>query len=384
MLQRTTLAYLALGAGLSAQTPVSIRDGNVYFDHTSYATSRTDIGGYCNFSAGANDHAYQSSWYYALATDANGSAFNTSGGQMTVGVSADNRTAELLWLNVDNRNFSAVLNNSVYSTGATSGISAQTMTITNNTGAPLAINIYAYLDLDVNNTSGGDTAQQEPTLPTGNHSVTDGVTLWHTANGFNNWAVGAYANLRGSILAGFGGTPWVPGNGGLPFGPGDYTSVFHWQVTIAPGGSQSFETMIADTAIPASQRTARTSTFCTAKAGTNGLPAWALTRAFIGGRATLRVENGFTGSPPIVFLGTAPVIIQVPPFGTVCTLPVTTISMPAFDANRVSTLSIQIPALRSLGNAQLHFQALFADPGAAASLAHTEGLTWTLGNYYGN
>ncbi len=384
MQPRTAFLLLPLSAALSAQAPITLTHGPTRFDHNSYSNSTTDIGGYCNFTSSGVDHAYQSSWYYALASDATGSAFNSSGGQLTASVSTDGRTGELLWLNVDQRNFSAVLTNAVYSTGASSGVSAQTMTISNNTGAPLTINVYAYLDLDVNNSAGGDTATQEPSLTAGNHLVTDVITLWHTANGFNNWAVGAYANLRASILAGFGGAPWVPGNAGTPFGPGDYTSVYHWLVTIAPGARQSFETMIADTAMPASQRIARSTTFCNAKTGTNGLPAWALNRAYIGSTANLTIENGFPGSAPIVLLGTAPALIQLPPFGTICTVSVTTINMPAFSAARSSTLPCPIPALSSMGGQQLHFQGFFVDPGAAGSVAHTDGLTWTFGNYHGN
>lgn len=381
---RITVSVFWLCASISAQGPIFVSDGNVRFDYSVYPASTTAVTDRCAFTANGLNHCYASWWYYALASDATGSAFNTSGNQMTAAVSADGRSAELVWLNTDNRNFSAILTNTVYSTGTSSGISAQTMTIINNTGNSLPINIYAYLDLDVNGTLGGDIGAQEATLPTGNHTVQDVVTVWHTANAFNNWAVGTFPSLRGSILAGAGGAPWVPGNAGLPFGPNDYTSVFHWVVTIPPGGSQSFETMIADSAIPASQRVARTVNYCSGKAGTNGVPTWASTRGFIGSSARLRIDNGFTGSAPIVFLGTAQASIPFPPLGTICAIPVTTIAMPAFDGARVSSLAVPIPALRALGNVQLHFQGLFADPGALASLAHTDGMSWTLGNYAGN
>ncbi len=132
MQSRTVFLLLPLSAALSAQTPITLTHGATRFDHNSYANSTTDIGGYCNFTSSGVDHAYQSSWYYALASDATGSAFNSSGGQLTANVSTDGRTGELLWLNVDQRNFSAVLTNAVYSTGANSGVSAQTMTISNN------------------------------------------------------------------------------------------------------------------------------------------------------------------------------------------------------------------------------------------------------------
>jgi hypothetical protein len=376
--------FVLLSPAILAQTPITLRDGNVTYDYNTYPTSPTDLAGYCNFTAGTLDHAYQNTWYYAFAGDTRGAAFNSSGGQLTANLAADGKSSELVWLNVDGRSISAVLSNTVYSTGSNTGISTQEMTVTNNTGAPLTIHIYAYLDLDINNTSGGDSAQAEPSLPNGNHFATDVVSLWYTALGFSNWGVNAYPSLRSSILNGSGGAPWIPGNAGTPFGPGDYTAVYHWMATIGPGASQSFQTMISDGLLPPTQRIARASTFCTAKPGTNGIPAWAVTRPFVGSTATLRVDNGLTGSAPIVFLGTSPAVIPFPPLGTVCTLPVTTFSMPAFDGSRTSVVNLPIPAQRSLGGAQMHFQALFADPGAVASLAHTDGLSWTLGNYYGN
>lgn len=379
---KSVLAALSCLATLAAQSAVSITDANASFSYTGYPTSTTSTVGYCNFAAAAVDHAYQSWWYYAVQGDTRGSALNTAGGQMTATVASDNRSVALDWANVDSRNFAAKLVNRVYSTGAASGISAQALTITNNTGAPLTINLYCYTDLDVAGAS-NDSAAQATGWPTGSHMVQDttGVQCWVMASGFANFDVTAFATARGNVLAGVGGAPYVPANTGLPFGPGDYTSVYHWVVTIAPGASSTQSSLLAITQIPASQRIASATTYCAGKPGTNGVPTWTVDPPFIGAGATLRIENGFPGVAPILFVGASPTSLPIAPYGTVCTVPVNTLAMPVFDGARISSLPVSIPNQASLGAAPVYWQALFLDPGAVASLAHTGGLTWRLGSF---
>ncbi len=377
-----TLLALAVTASLAAQSAVTITDANTTFTYSSYPTATNSTVGYCNFAAATADHAYQSWWYYALQGDANGSALNTAGGQMTASLAADNRSVLLDWPNVDARGFAAQLVNCVYSTGAASGVSAQALTITNNTASPLGLNLYFYTDLDVAGAA-GDSASQHAGWPTGNHMVQDsaGVQCWVMADRFNSFDLTTFAVARGAIINGVGGAPYAPLNNGLPFGPGDYTGVYHWLVSIAPGQSVTQSALLAITQAPASQRIARASTHCVGKPGTHGVPVWALNRPFTGSATSLRIDNGFPGAAPILFLGVAPVAVPYPPFGTVCTFPIATLNMPAFNAARVSSLTIQLPNLASLSAAPLHWQALFLDMGAASFLAHTDGLAWSFGSF---
>lgn len=377
-----TAPFLALGisASLVAQSAVTITDGSASFAYSSYPTGTTSPAGFANFSAGGADQCYQSWWYYAVSGDAQGSALNNSGGQFTATLAPDNRSAELAWANVDSRSFAANLRNCVYSTSATSGVSAQTLTLTNNTGAALNITVFNYTDLDIDG-AGTDASMQEASWPTGNQVVQDATSLnrvWVLGKGTFVAEAGPFATVRGLVM---GAQPYTP-SGNVVFGPGDYTGVMAWSVSIAPGASQKFETMLSIGALPASQASATTTRHCAAKPGTNGVPAWALNRPFLGASVNLAITNGFNGSAPVVFLGTSAVNVPFPPFGTVCTVPVTTISMPAF-AGGVSTLPIRVPNVRSLGGQTLHLQALFADPGAAGNIAHTDGLGWTFGSFGG-
>ena len=373
---------LGCGSLLVAQSAVALTDANALFAYTAYPTTPTSTAGLCTFAAAGVDHAYQSWWYYAVQGDTRGTAFNTAGGQMTATVAADARSVAFDWANVDTRSFAARLNSCVYSTGTTSGVSAQAMTITNNTGAPLTISVYSYTDLDVAGVL-GDSATQQAGWPTGNHLVQDsgGVQCWAMGSGFSNYAVAAFPAVRDNVLNGVGGAPYVPGNTGLPFGPGDYSGVFHWLLTLAPGASNTVSSLLAITQVPSSQRIASSTTFCIGKPGTHGQARWTLNRPFCGASTSLRIENGLPGSAPIVFLGTASTALPIAPFGTLCTVPVTTLAMPLFDAMRVSAAPITIPNVAALGAAPLFWQGLFLDPGAAASLAHTDGLRWSIGSF---
>jgi len=122
------------------------------------------------------------------------------------------------------------------------------------------------------------------------------------------------------------------------------------------------------------------------KSGTNGIGAWDLgspVRTPILGRDyPMRVINGFAGSSPIVALGTPFASgIPLPPIGTVYVTPIiTTITMPAFNSSNVSVLRLPIPHGNNLCGLTLGLQAFWGDPGASASICHSDGLQITLGN----
>ncbi|MEZ5964671.1 MAG: hypothetical protein R3F56_12555 [Planctomycetota bacterium] len=378
MYSKVCLVSLGLAATAAAQSAVTITDGNATFSYTSYATATNSTAGFANFAANTTDHCYQSWWYYAVSGDANGSALNNSGSQLVVTPAANGRSVDLDWANVDGRSFAANLKNTVYSTGPTTGVSTQALKITNNTGAALSITIYNYTDLDIAGST-GDQSMQEPTWPAGNMVVQDTTTfnnVWVLGDGIGAAEAGGFATIRGLVL---GAQPYVP-SGNVAFGPGDFTGVLSWTATIPAGGDATFRSMLAIDQIPASQRQADAATYCTAKPGTNGLPAWTLNRPYLGSNATLEITNGLNGSAPIVFLGVAPTNIPFPPFGTVCTLPVTTLGMPAF-ASGISALPIPVPNSSALGGATIDLQGLFVDPGAAGNLAHTDGMAWTFGSF---
>jgi hypothetical protein len=360
---------------LASQSLVTLTDANASFAYTSYATTPTSLAGLVNFSSAGTDHAYQNWWYYSVQGDTTGTAFNTAGGQMTVLPSGDGRSATFQWGNVDNRGFAAVLEHCVYSTGTTTGVSTQAMTLTNGGANPVTMMVYCYLDCDVSATAGGDTSVATP----GGIKVTDGTSLqdvYFLADAPTASESSTFATLRGNILnSGF----YQP-TGNVAFGPGDWTGAHAWNITLAPSASITLRALMS-TAPTASNGAAGASTFGAAKAGTNGLSGWALNRPFSNSTYALTLNNGFTGSAPVVFLGTpVPSGLPVPPFGTLYVNVLATVNMPAFGAgpNFSSTLPLPIPGL--VGGA-LSLQAFWLDPGASASLAHSDALTLQFGSY---
>lgn len=371
-------ATLLAAVPLASQSLVTLTDANAVFAYTSYATTPTSVAGLVDFrttGTGGVDHAYQNWWYYSVQGDTTGTAFNTSGGQMTVTPAADGRSAVMQWGNVDNRNFSAVLEHCVYSTGATTGVSTQAMTLTNGGPNPLNMMVYCYVDCDVSATAGLDSSVADPN----GIKITDTTTLqdvYFLADSPTLSESTGFATLRGNILnSGF----YQP-TGNVAFGPGDWTGAHAWNITLAPNASVTMRALLS-TAPVASRFAASSSSFGTAKAGTNGLSGWALGRPFSGSTYNLTLNNGFTGSAPVVFIGT-PALggLPVPPFGTLYVNLLATVNMPAFGAGPSfsSTLPLPIPAL--VGGS-LAMQAFWLDPGASASLAHSNGLTLNFGSY---
>jgi hypothetical protein len=134
------------------------------------------------------------------------------------------------------------------------------------------------------------------------------------------------------------------------------------------------------------QTVAVAAAFGAGKSGTNGIASWDLgtpvRHPVLGRDYRLRIINGLSGSSPLVFIGTPFAAgVPVPPFGTLHVLPViTTLSMPAFNANNVSSLRLPVPHGSNLCGLVLGWQAFWGDPGATGSVCHTNGLELTLGN----
>lgn len=372
---RNLLCVAALCAAASAQSGVVLNDRNASVVYSVYPSSPSDTAGTSSFSTAFQNNVAFNWWYYAVAGDTTGSAFNTANNQMTATPAADRRSVVFEWANADNRNFAARMTACVYSTGGSTGISTQRMEITNNTGAPLTINLYAYTDIDVAAFGGDDSAIQMAGYANGNTRVSDasGIVFWLGSN-FTSWQCSAWPTLRDAILT----TATNLNNSGLPFGPGDYSGAFQWTLTIPAGGTASANCMMSCNALPRSTAVSAASTYGSAKPGTPGLSEWVLNRPFSGTTANLQINNGFTGSAPIAVIGSAQTNLPFPGIGTVYVTPVASFSMPAFNAAGVSTAPIAIPPINT---ATVYFQALWADPGAANSIAHSNGLTWTVGGF---
>ncbi|MEZ5966217.1 MAG: hypothetical protein R3F56_20440 [Planctomycetota bacterium] len=373
---RLALSLLAFVGVATAQSALTIQDRNAIFQYSSYPTSTTDTGGRVIFNTSTANHLAASWWYYQVSGDATGSAFNSSNGQLTATLSSDRKSGTLDWADVDGRMFAARLVNRLYSTGSTTGVSTQAMTITNNTGAALTITVYSYADIDIDGISSDDSASQVANLPAGQTRVTDPSfnSVFFMGNGYQAWEAAVFPTLRDNILT----TSHQLANGTLPMNMQDYTGAFSWTLTLPPNASETLHSLLAINYQPRSQNVAEATPYGAAKAGTPGLAEWVLNRPFAGQSVPLAIGNGLTGAAPIVVIGTSQTNVPLPPFGTIYVLPVTSFSMAPFDGTGVSSLPLQVP---NLSSGTVHFQTFWADSGAAGGIAHSSGLTWSIGSF---
>ncbi|MFN7021004.1 MAG: GC-type dockerin domain-anchored protein [Phycisphaerales bacterium] len=221
----------------SAQTTT---DGNSVFTmpdtQTTGGTVRTGTtGGTASaFTAGGNttDQLFQQWWWYRVS-GVNVREFALSGRTSSV---ASGNTHTLTF--TEPEGFNATL---VYKitdgpdSPATANVSS-TLTVTNTTGSSMTIDVFVYLDYDLQG-SGGDVAVLvEP----GRMQITD------QASGFNGQfmavdalqhQVATFATVRGLLtdadIDDLNGT-------GLPFASGDFTGAFQWRATIGAGQSRAF------------------------------------------------------------------------------------------------------------------------------------------------
>ncbi|MCG8465275.1 MAG: hypothetical protein MI750_10555 [Xanthomonadales bacterium] len=213
----------------------TITDGAVSFTYNGLGTggaANADLAG----TGPGGDQLFSYWWYYRISGDPQETNFPSPDAEVYAG-----NMATLSWTDVNTRGFSADLTHVVTDTGGPSGTLDSVLSISNISSAPIAIDIFVYVDADVAGTFGGDvgTLVVDPT----HINVADGAEFVNIVTGGND----AYQVL-----------PW-PGirdllsdaavddldNTGLPFGPDDFTSGQQWlSVTLLPGETATYASNI--------------------------------------------------------------------------------------------------------------------------------------------
>jgi hypothetical protein len=224
--------------------------------------------------AAGQDQLFGNWWWYRAPGDTREHAFNngpTSGYQGTV-VGSKGDQAVMRWTNVDGKGFNAELRYRAYSTGATSGVVSECMRITNLTNAPIALSLFNYADFDVCATSGTDNAVFVQAMPNPEQRITDAgcpVQIFFQGCNVTAYQTTAFSTVRGLLT---NASVDNLNNTGVPFGPGDWTSAYQWNITVPANGSvEIYEALSCGLQIPCCN-VATITPFCVAKPGTNGLP----------------------------------------------------------------------------------------------------------------
>ena len=208
----------------------TITDGAVSFAYGGLGTGGAANANLLGTGAGG-DQLFSLWWYYRISGDTQETPFPAPDAETYVG-----NTATLDWTNVDARGFAAQLTHVVADAGGPSGTLTSELALTNNSGAPLTIDLFWYVDADVAGSAGGDSGvlTTDPTLIT----VTDTESREILGGANDSYQVAAWPAIRDllsdAVLDDLDNT-------GLPFGPGDYTGAMQWvSVTIPDGDSMTF------------------------------------------------------------------------------------------------------------------------------------------------
>ncbi|MBK8915801.1 MAG: PEP-CTERM sorting domain-containing protein [Phycisphaerales bacterium] len=227
---------------LAAMSPLGFASGTInagdalYFvDSGSGATDRTGTGaGNSNFDPGAVwvDQLFQNWWWFRGPGDTREFALSNR-----VSETYSGNTGNMLYReSAAGYSFDAALNIQLFD-GANDGEAAfyWTVVITNTGQSQLDLALFNYLDLDLGIT--GSTSDRAEMLAPGVMRIwdpTDLTTAIFHGPGASAFRIGAFAANRLTLVDAAVNNF---GNEGNPFGPGDFTGGFQWDLSIAPGES---------------------------------------------------------------------------------------------------------------------------------------------------
>jgi hypothetical protein len=189
------------------------------------------------------NHGYQHGWYYRVAGDTREFSLRAIGG-VTSGVVPGDLHGDVDLANVDNRGLlKASLDYDIYDAGPASGVLISRLTLMNRSNAPVTVNVFGYVDLDV----GATTADQVIANPN-SHFVSDVTGVQVEVRGIGNdlTEVGLWPAVLNKLT---NATLTTLNNSVAPL-TGDYTGAFQWQDrTLAPFEQRTFQVVFAiDTA----------------------------------------------------------------------------------------------------------------------------------------
>lgn len=380
---------LALAAPVLSQanTAVTLTVGNMVYSQQPLLTTNAYVdASMMGQGAASPDHLFSNWWYYRVAGDTQETSFRLDAAPNAPTRVVSAPTIVTTWPNVAGRGlFSAVLTNILVSTSATTGYLVNQMSITNTTNAPLAIDMFSYVDIDTNgsnvaNDCFGDgrsqyverqaslTYQGEFYCPDADTSM---VTAWLTTTpGMLPFIL---TNTTLDNLTAFPGTLLNA----------DCAGAFQWTRTIPANGTMNFTSYVAVMSARPLQ-----SLYGTAGPGTPGLPViGASARAIVAPAVGLRsfqvtLSNARATSLAVLIsnftqaaLPLAGLQIWVDPNGAATFLGVTSATGTHFQ-------TFNVPPLAGLVGLNLKHQFLVSDPGGVAGFAsYTQGLAQTLGGW---
>ncbi len=233
------LRLLTLGCTSVCVAQGTISDGNTSWSLGAFPPPGIFAPQFADLSASpcVTDILRESRWLWRTNTDLNARPFLDQNNAAFTSSFLGN-AAQMDWSDVDLAGLvDARWAATVRSTGADSGFVEHVMTLTNISTTPFVGRLFFYADFDFNNSvdddltlpasSGPDRIQLGDDHPCGGCAEMYGVDA--TA-----YEVAPWFDLIQRIQ--FDGTTYSLANAGLPFGPGDFTGAFEWDVVVPAGG----------------------------------------------------------------------------------------------------------------------------------------------------
>lgn len=376
-MHRLTIALsLLCPALLPAQG--SITAGQVSYTVGAISTTQAESvnSGFTGDPTSAADMMFEHWFYYRLDNDPDEFAFRNDGA-LTQTYSGSH--ADLDWANVDGRGqLRAELDLDVVSLASDSGFVLAQMKITNVSAAPVVLNFFTYVDIDVC-TAANNSATGSPFAQRVTGTCANGDIIEISAIGADHWCSQAYV---GASECGINdGSPTVLADAVLPFGPGDHTAAFQWRDrALGAGQSITFVSKLDHNPNPCTTQ-ASASNYGNAAGGAGGAPTFVTTGL---------PEFGRTGS---MLIGNVPPLASGAllfglqrtntPVGNV-TLLVNSQGSVSLGADPTGTASFALALPRRAPNlcgVFVQFQYLYLDPTVVGPfpVGHTNAIEWRIG-----
>jgi hypothetical protein len=385
----TSLALVAATAPAQTTTTVTLSVANMqYTQNALSATSNTYVAASLRGlgSAGPN-HLFSNWWWYRVAGDTQETSFRLDAAPNAPTRTVAAPTIVTSWPNVAGRNlFSAVLTNTLVSTGTSTGYLVNQLVVTNTSAAPLTIDIFAYADIDTNGSNvandcyGNDRSQyveRTASLTAASEYYCDGadatmVTPWLTTTAgalpflLSNTTVDNLTGWTGTLLN------------------ADCNGAFQWNRTIAPNASETYTTYLA-----VINPRPLESLYGSAGAGTPGLPtiraserAITVPGAIVPRSFAIQLGNAVPTSLSVLvanFTQAALVVnglqVWVDPIGAVTLFGLT-------DGSGADSRTFGVPGSATFAGLTLNHQYFVLDAGGVGGFAsYTQGLAQTVGRW---